>query len=148
VARPVPADLVSFLAPLRSEIQDLALGLRARVVAVVPAAHEIVWDATNAVSLVYAPSDRWQDGVVHIAAYSKRVNLGFNDGATLTDPLGVLTGTGRRIRHVSFRSSSDVGAAWIEEYVAAALAQAGLDAHMGDGGTTVRVSNGPKRRPG
>jgi hypothetical protein len=119
------------------------------VLAAIPNAHEFVWDATNAVSLVYAPADRWQDGVVHIATYGTRVNLGFNDGASLADSRDVLTGTGSRIRHASFRSVEDVEAAsWIEDYLRAALDQSGLTSQMGDGGTTIRVSQGAKRRPG
>ena len=146
--RAVPPELIEFLAPFSDDVQEIALGLRGRVLAVMPEAHEIVWDATNAVSLVYSPSTNWQDGVVHIASYSKRVNLGFNDGASLADPLGILTGTGARIRHISFNAVADVDAEWVDEYLAAALVQAGLDKGMGDGGTTTRVSKGPKRRPG
>jgi hypothetical protein len=143
----VPRKVREFLAPYADHIQDIALALRKRVLASMPDAHEVVWDATNAVSLVYTPSDNWQDGVVHIATYAKRVNLGFNNGASLPDPEGVLTGTGSRIRHVSFRSVDEVGVGWIDDYLARALAQAGLDATMGDRGTTIRVSKGPKRRP-
>jgi hypothetical protein len=146
--RAVPPELIEFLAPFSDDIQGIALALRKRVLAVMPDAHEFVWDATNAVSLVYAPSTRWQDGVVHIATYTKRVNLGFNDGASLDDPLAVLAGTGARIRHVSFHAVGDVDAEWVDEYLAAALAQADLDRGMGDRGTTIRVSKGQKRRPG
>ena len=145
--RPVPPDLIEFLAPFSDDVQEIALGLRGRVLAVMPEAHEVVWDATNAVSLVYTPSTNWQDGVVHIASYAKRVNLGFNDGSSLADPFGILTGTGARIRHVSFHAVADVDAEWVDDYLAAALAQAGLDGGMGDHGTTIRVSAGPKRRP-
>jgi hypothetical protein len=148
VARRVPRELKEFLSPFSDDVQEIALTLRKRVLAVMPDAHEIVWDATNAVSVVYAPSTRWQGGVVHIATYATRVNLGFNDGATLDDPLGILTGTGSRIRHVSFHDVADVKAEWIDDYVRAAVAQAGLETGMGDAGTTVRVSKGPKRRPG
>ena len=74
------------------------------------------------------------------------MNLGFNDGASLDDPHAVLAGTGSRIRHVSFHAVADVDAEWVD-YLAAALAQAGLDGGMGDRGTTIRVSEGPKRRP-
>jgi len=55
-------------------------------------------DATNAVSLAYTPTTRWQDSVVHIASYAKWVNLGFNEGASLFDPLGILVGTGAHVR--------------------------------------------------
>jgi len=146
--RPVPPELVEFLAPFSDDVQEIALGLRGRVLAVMPEAHEFVWDATNAVSLVYAPSTNWQDGVVHIASYAKRVNLGFNNGSSLADPFRILSGTGARIRHVSFHAVADVDAEWVDEYLAAALAQAGLDRGMGDRGTTIRVSKGRKRRPG
>ena len=113
-----------------------------------PNAHEFVWDATNAVSLVYTPSTRWQDGVCHIAAYSRHANLGFNNGASLGDPLGILGGTGSRIRHVTFRSAEEVEASWVDDYLHAAMASAHQSPGMGDGGTTVRASAGAKRRPG
>jgi Domain of unknown function (DU1801) len=146
--RAVPAELVDFLAPFSDEVRELALGLRARVLTVMPNAHEFVWDATNAVSLAYTPTTRWQDSVVHIASYAQWVNLGFNDGAALDDPLGILVGTGAHIRHVRFGAIGDLEAAWLGDYLRAALDNAGCRADMGDGGTTVRVSAGPKRRPG
>jgi hypothetical protein len=45
------------------------------------------------------------------------------------------------------RSVEDIAAPWIDDYLAAALEQAGVPADAGDGGTTIRISNGPKRRP-
>lgn len=145
--RAAPAELIHFLAPFSDEVHELALGLRARVLTVMPKAHEFVWDATNAVSLAYTPTTRWQDSVVHIASYAKWVNLGFNEGASLDDPLGVLVGTGAHIRHVRFSAIGDLEAAWLDDYLRAALDNAGCRADMGDRGTTMRVSAGPKRRP-
>lgn len=147
MTRPAPPELLELLAPFPDGVAEIALALRGRVLISMPNAHETVWDATNALSLVYAPTTRWQDGVVHIATYAKHANLGFNDGASLDDPAGVLRGTGSRIRHVTFRSLDDVAGPWVDGYVRAALAQAGLDRNMGDGGETVRASSGPKRRP-
>ena len=95
VTRPVPNEVFEFIGPYPDEVFDLAIALRARVLEVMPNAHEFVWDATNAVSLAYTPTTDWQDGVVHIACYTRHVNLGFNDGATLDDPLEVLSGSGR-----------------------------------------------------
>jgi hypothetical protein len=148
VSREVPAALEEFLVPFDDEVAEVVHALRDRVLDVMSCAHEFVWDATNAVSLVYTPTHRWQDGICHIAVYSRHANLGFNDGAALTDPLRLLDGSGARIRHVSFRSVDEVSsAAWVEEYLRAALANAGVEADVGDGGTTVRLSAGPKRRP-
>jgi hypothetical protein len=145
--RAVPAELIDFLAPFSDAVHELSLGLRAPVLAAMPNAHEVVWDATNAVSLAYTPTARWQDSVVHIACYPKWVNLGFNDGASLDDPLGILAGTGSRVRHVRFSAPGDLEAPWLDGYLRAAMDGAGCRPDMGDGGTTVRVSAGPKRRP-
>jgi hypothetical protein len=150
VDRPVPAELHEFLSPFPPEVAETALALRDRVLAVVPEAHETVWDATNAVSIVHGASERWRDdAITHVAVYARHVNLGFNQGAQLPDPAEVLAGSGAHIRHVTFRSSDEVALAeWIDGYVEAALVEAGLDGSMGDRGTTVRRSNGVKRRPG
>jgi hypothetical protein len=146
--RPPPPELLTFLDAFPDDVVEIVLRLRDRVLAVVPNANEVLWDATNAVSLVFTPSARWQDGICHIAVYSKHANLGFNKGATLPDPLGVLSGTGTSIRHATFRSVDDVTAEWIDDYLRAALVQDGLSEQMGDRTTSVRVSKGPKRRPG
>ena len=146
--RPAPPELAEFLAPFDERVVEIALRLRERVLAEMPLAHEVVWNATNAVSLVYTPTSRWQDGICHVAVYAKHVNLGFNDGVAVPDPLGLLQGSGSRIRHVTFKTPGDVAAAWLPDYLRAAMAQAEMTAGMGDGGTTVRESAGPKRRPG
>jgi hypothetical protein len=118
------------------------------VLGVVPQAHEIVWDATNAVSIVHGASSRWRDDATHIAVYAKHVNLGFSDGASLLDPLEILTGSGARIRHVTFRSVDEVNdATWIEDHLLRAVHAAGFDATVGDGETTLRRSKGARRRP-
>jgi len=60
MTRPVPPELLEFLEPFPDDVAGIGLALRTRVLGSMPCAHEIVWDATNAVSLVYAPSARWQ----------------------------------------------------------------------------------------
>lgn len=145
--RPPPPELLAFLAPYADAVVELALALRARVLESLPNMHEVVWDATNAVTVGYSPTTRWQDGLCHTPVYSRHVNLGFNDGAGLPDPLGILAGTGARVRHVKMRTVEDVAAAWVPEYLSAAARQAGVGTDAGDTGLTVRRSAGPKRRP-
>ncbi len=101
-----------------------------------------MWDATNAESLAYTPTTNWKDGICHIATYTKHANLGFNDGATLDDPLGILEGAGARIRHVTFRTQAETKAKWIDDYLRRAMANAGMTPDAGDRGTTIRVSAG------
>src|SRR2546422_299927 len=96
-----PAELIKFLKPYDAEVRDLALSLRSLVLEEMAPCYENIYDAYSAVAIGYGPTDRLQDGVFHIAVYSHHVNLGFNDGATLDDPLGILEGGGTRIRHIT-----------------------------------------------
>ena len=137
---------MSFLSLLDEEVMEIALELRTRVLGVLPNVHEVVWDAVNAVTVAYTPTTRWQDAICHTPAYTKHVNLGFNEGATLPDPEGVLVGTGKHIRHATLRTLEDVEAGWIPGYLEAAAAQAGVPLDAGDRGLTVKVMDGPKRR--
>lgn len=64
-----------------------------------------------------------QDGpFAYLKAFSTTVNFGFWRGADLSDPDGLLEGTGDRMRHVKIRSAEDVDksrfAAWVKEAVA------------------------------
>ena len=70
---------------------------------------------------------------VYVTGFSAHANLGFVEGASLPDPAGVLEGNGIRMRHVKFRTVDEVtGATWLEAYIRAALAQAGLNEDSGD----------------
>ena len=42
---------------------------------------------------------------VYIAVYAAHVNFGFYHGAGLRDRAGLLEGTGKRLRHISFRDA-------------------------------------------
>ena len=103
-----PAALVKFLKPYDREIRELALQLRALVLTEMAPCYENIYDAYSAVAIGYGTSDRLGDGVFHIAVYSKHVNLGFNDGAALADPKGILEGTGNRIRHLTIKTPADL----------------------------------------
>jgi hypothetical protein len=148
--REPPRDLDGFLSPFDEALAETVLRLRDRVLSVMPNVHEVVWDAVNAVSIAFTPTTRWQDGICHIATYSKHANLGFNEGASHPDPLGLLEGTGNHIRHVSFRTPDDASPAqapWIEDYLRTAMKAAGMATDEGDGGATIRIMQGKKHRP-
>ncbi len=114
---PPPAALIQFLKPYDRGIQDLALALRSLVLDEMAPCYENIYDAYNAVAIGYGSSDRLQDGVFHIAVYAKHVNLGFNHGATLADPLGILKGSGRQIRHITIKTLADLAKPEIRSYV-------------------------------
>ena len=112
-----PAALIEFLKPYDREVQKLALDLRALVLEEMAPCHENIYDAYSAVAIGYGPTDRVSDGVFHIAVYAKGVNLGFNQGATLLDPDGILEGNGKQIRHIKIRTPADLLRPEVRAYV-------------------------------
>jgi hypothetical protein len=128
MAHPPPAALVKFLKPYGREIQDLALKLRALVLEEMAPCYENIYDAYSAVAIGYGASDRLRDGIFHLAVYSKHVNLGFNDGASLDDPKGILQGTGNQIRHITIKTAEDIKRPEIRAYIRRARKKALADA--------------------
>src|SRR6266576_5483810 len=125
---PPPADLKKFLRPYDREVQQLALGLRALVLEEMAPCYENIYDAYSAVAIGYGTSERLRDGIFHIAVYSKHVNLGFNDGATLDDPKGILQGAGNRIRHITIKTPEDIKRPEVRAYIRRARKKAMADA--------------------
>src|SRR5258708_29583166 len=121
--RPPPA-LIKFLKPYDREIQNLALQLRALVLEEMAPCYENIYDAYSAVAIGFGTSDRLRDGIFHIAVYSQHVNLGFNDGATLDDPKGILQGAGNRIRHITIKTPEDIKRPEIRAYISRARKKA------------------------
>ena len=103
-----PKQLLTFLKPYDPAIRELALGLRQLVLEVMAPCHENIYDAYSAVAIGYGATDRLRDGICHIAVYSTHVNLGFNFGAILPDPGGILEGSGKQIRHIRVLSNNDL----------------------------------------
>jgi hypothetical protein len=112
-----PRALLTFLRPYDPEVRDLALRLRALVLEEMAPCYENIYDAYSAVAIGYGTSDRLRDGIFHIAVYSRHVNLGFNDGATLNDPKGILEGAGNRIRHITIKTTADLEQPVLRAYI-------------------------------
>ena len=119
-----PSELLKFLKPYDGEIQKLALDLRQIVLSEMAPCYENIYDAYSAVAIGYGTSTRLSDGIFHLAVYSKHVNLGFNDGATLADPKGILQGNGNRIRHLTIKTADDLKRPELRSYIRRARKQA------------------------
>ena len=57
----------------------------------------------------------------YIRAHSKHVNLGFFRGAEISDPKGILEGTGASMRHVKVASMADVDVKDLGKLIKAAV---------------------------
>jgi len=125
---PPPKELIKFLRPYDPSVRELAFGLRELVLQEMAPCYENIYDAYSAVAIGYGTSDRLSDGIFHLAVYSKHVNLGFNDGAMLDDPKGILQGNGNRIRHITIRALDELKRPEIRSYIKRARKKAMADA--------------------
>jgi hypothetical protein len=147
--RPPSEELIKLLAVYEVAVGELALGLRELVLAEAPNANELIYDAYNAVAIAYSFTEKWQQGFCHIAVYSRYANLGFQRGAELADPAGVLKGTGKLIRHIRVASKDDLRQPCLRQYLRAAIE---LDApapkaQKQPARSVVIGTSGKKRRP-
>jgi hypothetical protein len=99
------------------------LAARAAVLAAAPNADELIYDAYNAVAAAYTFGDRLKEAFCHVAAYSGYVNLGFNRGAKLPDPDGILVGSGTSIRHVRIAAVDELKRPAVRRMIRSAVAE-------------------------
>lgn len=147
--REAPPELLEFLAAFPPGITPLHLAVREYVLTRAPEGNELVYDAYNAVSCAYSFSERLKEGFCHVAAYAKHVNLGFNRGAILDDPEGLLKGSGASIRHFRVHRPEDLATPGLDVLLEAAVAQglASVDAPPAAPRSIVKPTTGAKRRP-
>lgn len=96
-----------FFLDLKSvEQSQLYQDLRDYLLELYPEANELLYN-THALSSLYTVSERMGDGYCMIVMYTHHTNLAFNKGTLLTDPDGLLEGTGRLMRHIRVEHPSD-----------------------------------------
>ena len=59
--------------------------------------------------------------VCYLAATKAYVSLGFFNGAALTDPEGIIEGSGKKMRHVKVRNFSDIRSELLSSWVRQAV---------------------------
>lgn len=140
MTKPPDRRLLSYLAPYDPHVADLTLALRNLVLEEAP-------DAIESLSKGYAVAIGFsftgkplKDGFCHIVTYPSHVNLGFNRGALLPDPHGVLEGSGKAIRHITIRSQGELDRPFLRRYLQAAIEQIGGAAQP----TSSRNSKNPR----
>jgi hypothetical protein len=108
-----------YLRSLPASTREVATALRRLIRRVMPGASEgIKWNV---------PVFELEVPVCYLAAHADYVRLGFYRGAELTDPTGLLEGTGARLRHVKVAPDEPLAQAEVEALIrgAAALARDG-----------------------
>jgi hypothetical protein len=88
------------------DVQQIARAVRALVMECMPGVVEWI-DTGNGLG-AYGTEKKMSALLFAIIPHKTHVNLQLADGVELDDPDGLVEGTGKRIRHVKFRSLEDV----------------------------------------
>jgi hypothetical protein len=132
----------AFLARYDPKIAEQARDARRRLRAALPGAFELVYDNYNALVLAFGSSEKRTDIVCSIALYPRWVTLFFMHGSSLSDPHGLLEGSGTTIRGVRLTDGRSVD----DPPIRALIAEAMRGRKLG-GGHLVIKSISPKQRP-
>ena len=114
------SDVDRLLSEHPSGLQAIERALRATILTEFPAAVEQV-DFGNRL-IAFGHTMKIRGLLFAIIAHRDHVNLQLADGADLSDPDGLIEGTGKRIRHVKIRSVEAASAPPIVAIVRAQLA--------------------------
>ena len=120
--RPPDSQYLELLRRYREPVYRLALVTRELILEEAPEASEFVYEVYT-IADHFTFTDRPGDAFVFTTAHANWVNLGFNFGALLPDPAGLLRGEGKLIRHVRIARATDLDTPGVRELVRAAIAQ-------------------------
>lgn len=116
-----PETFEAILASYDPEVRAIARATRALVFDVLPETVEVDWVQQKVVGLGTGPKKKTEH-FAWIQPNKSHVNLGFNYGAELPDPEGLLEGTGSLFRHVKMRSAADVARPGVRALLEVAIA--------------------------
>lgn len=118
--------LARLIAQFTPEISQRAETILAKLRGRLPGAVELVYDNYNALVVGFGPDERASDAPLSVALYPRRVNLFFLHGAELSDPDGVLEGSGKTVRRVVLESPEDLDGPALQDLIDQAVKRAGL----------------------
>ncbi len=101
------SDFKGILGDFSPKIGELATATRTLVFDVLPETVEVIWEQQKIAGLGTGPK-KMTEHFAWIQPCKAHVNLGFNYGAELQDPDGLLEGTGKLFRHVKIKSVDDI----------------------------------------
>ncbi len=103
-------------------LRPIAAALRKVILEVDPQACEVVRLGDRAATYGVGPR-KMKDGYAYILPHTSWINLGFYQGADLSDPDNLLEGSGAKMRHVKIRSLADAQKPAVRALIQGALAQ-------------------------
>ena len=95
------------LATAKPELRSVCKALRSLIASSHNRFVEAVWPKQKIASFGVGPK-KMTEHYAYIAVQATHVNLGFYHGTSLTDPAGLLEGTGKEQRHLKLRHGSEI----------------------------------------
>ena len=105
VTNPTHGRFADILVAAKPELRLISESLRGAIASLHRDFLEVVWPRQKIASFGVGPK-KMTEHYAYIAVLGGHVNLSFYHGASLSDPAGLLEGTGKKLRHVKLRSVS------------------------------------------
>jgi hypothetical protein len=140
-------DLDGFLAKFEPPIEAQARAALSWMQTRIPGAKRLVYDNYNALAIGFGANEKLSGVVFSIAVYPRWVSLFFSGGPRLSDPLGLLKGTGDTVRHIVLTKIDLLNSKGVEALIAAALARADPQIDQSQPGALIIKSISAKQRP-
>ena len=110
-------DVIASFSP---EMQELARRLHDLIEEIHPEAVEVLWPKQKIAGFGVGPK-KMTEHYSYIAPQTKHINLGFNHGTSLSDPEGLLEGTGKASRHVKVYTIAETKQSGLRELLREAV---------------------------
>ena len=144
---PEPPEYLQFIACYSPELQQLHRDARKWFLNYLPPVIEIIYDATQTVTMGFSFTERTGDHFIHLPISKDHVRLGFTWGVKLIEPEGRLIGEGNQVRHIKLFDLTPLDDPYIRDLIDQAIALAPNNDQVPAPKSIVKVMNGPKRRP-
>ena len=118
------AQFSAFLSRFPPEIVALVKRCLPKLRRAIPCSHQLVYDYSNSLVVTFGMSERGYEGIVSIAISPDVVRLYFSKD--LTDPQGLLEGSGSKVRSVILKAASDLDHGDIQALIKAAIKHSGV----------------------
>ena len=141
------AQLDAFIAKYTPEIGAQARSVIERMTGLFPQAHRLVYDNYNALAIGFGPDARTSNAIFSIAIYPRWISLFFLQGVGLSDPAGLLKGSGSVVRHIVLGGPDDLDRPAIRALMDVALASAKVPLPGEGTGELIIKSVSARQRP-
>ena len=142
------SQLEQFISKYSAEVAAEGRAALATLRRLVPGAVELVYDNYNWLVVGFCPSERASDAVLSLVFTPRWISLCFlQNGPELSDPNGLLRGSGKRVRNIRLESAKDLDAPAVRSLIKEALARDWVPIAGAGRGRLVIRSVSAKQRP-